>query len=281
MPLFSLAHAFPIQNARARVWEERISDRRERSYAAATQTADAPRSEMFAKTTPPKNGISSMSFNANGSLLASRSDSTPTTVWMWSLETGNLAAVLIHHAPVKHLEWHSSYPDILLIHCSIPDPIVYVFNASWQSPTVIPFQLDPKSIPSRFEASWLQTGSDSASNATAKIMLAFASNYASATISVNDGSLLAPDSMPMVENTELEAATLSIGTGPEDMFDEGNSLDLSPIKLSHGVIRRGEGLEGFPTDEGFGMTQATDEDIDDTFLFHRRIGIGNSSTAVG
>ena len=44
--------------------------------------------------------------------------------------------------------------------------------------------------------------------------------------------------------------------GPEDMFDEGNSMDLSPIKLSR---------------EGFGMGMRSEEEVDDTFDYRRHL----------
>ena len=54
-----------------------------------------------------------------------------------------------------------------------------------------------------------------------------------------------------------------MGTGPEDMFDEGHSLDFSPVKISNGAVDLGCGHND---DEGFEMTG---EIVDDTFHYRR------------
>lgn len=55
-----------------------------------------------------------------------------------------------------------------------------------------------------------------------------------------------------------EITGLSVSNlGPEDMFDEGHSMDLSPIKLSH---------------DQFGMiTEGAEEDVEDTFDYRRHL----------
>ena len=53
--------------------------------------------------------------------------------------------------------------------------------------------------------------------------------------------------------------------GPEDMFDEGNSMDFSPVKLStnHGTkVLRAEEMR-------VGAGGWNDEEMDDTFDFKR------------
>ena len=65
----------------------------------------------------------------------------------------------------------------------------------------------------------------------------------------------------VVSTTGRETPSL---LGPEDMFDEGNSMDFSPVKLStnHGtkVLRAAEMGMGGGWDDG---------DMDDTFDFKR------------
>ena len=107
----------------------------------------------------------------------------------------------------------------------------------------------------RLEASWLESPSDDTFN----LMISSAHQYTTARVS-SDGELL-PEAIPP------DAAAFSIGAGAEDMFDEGNSLDLSPIKISHSTVEvsaYGDGDER----SGFGFTE---EMLDDTFHYRRQV----------
>ena len=66
-----------------------------------------------------------------------------------------------------------------------------------------------------------------------------------------------------------EAAAISIDTGAEDMFDEGNSLDLSPIKISHSTVEV-SGYEGQLENSGSGFG-FTEDMLDDTFHYRRHV----------
>ena len=72
--------------------------------------------------------------------------------------------------------------------------------------------------------------------------------------------------VPQSENEDEELAG-PIATGGETMFDEGNSLDLSPIKIAHGEtidLQDGNDSSG----SGFEMGN---EMVDDTFHYRRHI----------
>ena len=95
-------------------------------------------------------------------------------------------------------------------------------------------------------------------------MLSSARQYTTARISP-DGDIIAETMLPP------DATALSIEAGAEDMFDEGNSLDLSPIKISHSTVEVsafGDGDEG--TGSGF-----TEEMLDDTFHYLRQLKAAN------
>ena len=112
-------------------------------------------------------------------------------------------------------------------------------------------------IGGRLEASWLESSSDNTFN----LMISSAHQYTTSRVS-SDGELI-PEMIPP------DAAALSIGAGAEDMFDEGNSLDLSPIKISHSTVEvsaYGDGEEH--TRSGFGFTE---EMLDDTFHYRRQV----------
>lgn len=77
----------------------------------------------------------------------------------------------------------------------------------------------------------------------------------------SDGELL-PETIP------LDEAALSIETGAEDMFDEGNSLDLSPIKISSSMVEvSAYGDDDQHSGSGFDFIE---EMLDDTFRYRRQ-----------
>ena len=248
-------------NGNQKCWEEQINVTRERSYAEATQPVNPPDSESFAKAnTPPRHGISIITVNADSSLAATRSDTWPTTVWIWSLTTGRLVAALIHHSPVKHIEWHPSINDLLLIQCTVSEPVAHMWKKAWDTPRIFSLALERAAVAGRLGASWLEQPSSDVVN----IMLSSSHRHATAQISATDGSTVVPIASSLAEP---EAAALSMGTGPEDMFDEGHSLDFSPVKISNGNVDLGGGYD----EGGFGMTG---EIVDDTFHYRRNVKAG-------
>lgn len=192
-------------------------------------------------------------------MLATRSDTWPTTIWIWSLATGFIVATLIHHSPVRHIEWHPTTDDLLMIHCGIPEPVVHIWRRTWDRPKVISLRLERTM--GRLEAGWLEAASPSSD--IANIMLSSSQQYVTAQISIVDGTHI-PVALP-VEGPEV--AALPMGTGPDDMFDEGHSLDFSPIKILNGTVELGGEYNG----EGFGMTV---DSVDDTFHYRRNVKAG-------
>jgi hypothetical protein len=61
-----------------------------------------------------RSGCSSTSFDASSTLLATRLDDYPSTLWVWDLAAAELRAVLIFHSPVT-FSWHPSVRETLLI----------------------------------------------------------------------------------------------------------------------------------------------------------------------
>ena len=244
-----------------RCWEEQINADKARSYAETFQSVDPPRSETLAKAnTAPRHGVSIIEFNPDESMLATKSDSWPTTVWIWSVAAGRLLTTLIHHSPVKHIEWHPVQNDMLLIHCAVPEPVVYIWRKSWDTPTVLSLPLERAVAAGKTAATWLQSPPDLD---VANVMLSSSHHYATAQFSIVDGKPIAPMASSFAEP---EAAARSVGTGPEDMFDEGHSLDFSPVKIANGAVDLGDGFA-----EGFGMTG---ENVDDTFYYRRNVKAG-------
>jgi hypothetical protein len=154
-----LDHTTTIQLAAGSVvWQEQVSASSHRSYSTVQQpivppaALDSPSSQM------PKTGLSLITFNADGTILATRDDSTPTTVWIWNLTKLSPAAVLIQHSSIKQLSWHPTLTSLLLIQCSHEEPTLYFYDAKNSTPyTVnIPFQKDSGKLDTR----WLSTVTD-------------------------------------------------------------------------------------------------------------------------
>lgn len=163
--------------------------------------------------------------------------------------------VLIHHLPVKQIIWHPSQPDLLLIHCAIPEPVIHLWKTTWHAPLIVTLPL--RRVRGRLEASWLKNSD----NGNFNIMISSANQYTTTRIS-SDGEIIA-------EAVRPEAALVSMETGAEDMFDEGNSLDLSPIKISHSTVEVSGYEDGVDhSGSGFGFTE---DMLDDTFHYRRHV----------
>ena len=141
--------------------------------------------------------------------------------------------------------------------CAIPEPAIHLYKATWDVPRIVKLPLDR--IGGRLEAHWLQSP-DSESYA---LVISSAHQYVTAQISRN------ADVISAVGESDQEFK--SVGTGAEPMFDEGNSLDLSPIKIT-----RDETLEVYGGYDGgnehsessFGMDN---EMVNDTFHYRRHV----------
>ena len=261
-PVAKFSHPSTIYLPQSGVWQEQITESKDRSYTVAPQPASPPTSSSLAKASSPTHGISILSFNADSTLIATKADSIPTTVWIWFLRTGKPAAVLIHHSPVKHISWHEK-SDILLIHCAIPEPAVHLWSPAWAAPRIVLLPIETQG--SRLEASWLQ----SSDNDSSRIMISSTHQYATARIANSTGELV-PD-VPSINNS---AVSLGDVAGAEDMFDEGHSLDLSPIKIAHDEtmeVQGGIGGDNNQSGSRFGMGN---EVIDDTFHYRRHVKAG-------
>ncbi|KAF2138127.1 uncharacterized protein K452DRAFT_329023 [Aplosporella prunicola CBS 121167] len=161
-PTVFLDHTSVVQLSAGEVWQEQISATSGHSYTRVPQPVSPPLAPQAANEPVPKSGISVVAFNADGSLIATRDDSMPTSVWLWDLSRLAARTVLIQHSPVKSLQWHPSIPNLVLIHCAQEEPIVYFWDASTNEPRAVHIPLE-KAAPrtsSKLEARWLADGSE-------------------------------------------------------------------------------------------------------------------------
>lgn len=159
-----LHHTTPIKPTFAlQIWQEQVSASRERKYVLAQQVTAPP-----TLTTSPatdqglaNRGTVTLAFDASGTLLATRSESMPTTVWIWDLATGLLRAVLIQHGPVAKVTWHPHINELLMIRCEGDNNkgLVYIWEPSWEEPRIVDFgtQIAGNQIIGRSIARWLDS----------------------------------------------------------------------------------------------------------------------------
>ncbi|OCK74239.1 WD40 repeat-like protein [Lepidopterella palustris CBS 459.81] len=161
-PVVFLDHTPSVQLTNGSVWQEAVSASSARSYAITAQPISPPVAVSSPSDSSPKVGISIAAFNADGTLVATRDDSTPTTVWLWDLTHMASRTVIIQHAPVKHLLWHPTIPDLLLIQCAHDDPVLYLWSSTANAPEIITVSLQKGlgNTAARLESKWLPTPRD-------------------------------------------------------------------------------------------------------------------------
>lgn len=241
-----MTHNSLINSSQTAVWEEHIDNAKNRQYALATKPSHPPPSSSFTSIKIPKIGVSLIEFNADGSFFATRSDSMPSTVWIWSQESLAAVACLVHHAPIRGIQWHPNSHDMLLIHCAVDQAVVHIWRASWSTPIILDARLDKSG--GRMEACWVST----APGEPPRLMINNANNYT--VISLNQHGSILPE-VPAEE---------TICSEPDDRFDEGNSMDLSPVKVPHD-----DAGTKFPADFDSSDRWGWAEDLDDTFHYRR------------
>lgn len=145
-PVISMNHTRTIRLPGVTVWSEYASTNGERYYGQVQQPTALPMVHYNPSDTQPKSGISAMAFsNPDGTLVATKSDNMPSSLWIWSLKLLRPYAVLVHLNPIKSFTWHPSIPDLLMIQCApdsgddVPDPsgVVYLWSSSWKQPRAI------------------------------------------------------------------------------------------------------------------------------------------------
>ncbi|KAL8786542.1 MAG: hypothetical protein Q9195_008173 [Heterodermia aff. obscurata] len=241
LPISSYMHPSSIEPHQMDVWEEQIHHSQSRTYVRVTGPSTLPPQSSLLGRNESITGISLMEFNTDGTLLASRSDSTPSTLWIWSMTSRTPIAVLIHHAAIRSVRWHPTIAGTLLIHCALENPVVHLWNSTWEMPVILEMRLDTTG--GRMEASWLL----SETHEQCALMMGNASNYTTARISA-DGELL-----PFSNGEQ------PLDQGPDERFD-GSLIDLSPIKLP----------QNDASFEEYEHSNAHTGDLDDTFR-HKRL----------
>lgn len=128
-PIVYLDHTAEICVTSASVYTEQLDARGSRSFTHTPQPAVPPKASVERNSSGlMKRGISILAFNKDGTLCATRDDSTPTTVWIWDLCSLQPRTILIMHSPIKSLQWHPTHPPHLLIETSHDSPTFYLHS---------------------------------------------------------------------------------------------------------------------------------------------------------
>lgn len=244
-PIMFLDHTSTIKLPRLTIWQEQLSASRERSYVTATQPFCPPTISSLPTDAKQKTGVSIMTFNADGTFVATRNDSMSTTVWIWSLKLLAPYAIIVQHSAVRSIQWHLTCSDLLMIHCVNDDRIVYLWSADWEQPRIIAMPI--QKLAGKQEARWIYTKP----NHRPRILFGDAQNYVIG-------------SVPR-EGTETESPIRKFVTvgNPEPLFDEGDSFDLSPARFLQ---------EGSSGDDGLsGRSSGLSGEVDDTFHYRRHV----------
>lgn len=133
------------------VWAECTSSPKDRYYSQVQQPTSLPTLPFNPADPQPKIGISTIAFNPDGTLIATRNDNMPSTVWIWSLKLLRPYAVLVQLNPIRTISWHPTVPDLLMIQCASDstDPtsskqpgVVYLWSATWRQPRAVVVPMD-------------------------------------------------------------------------------------------------------------------------------------------
>lgn len=175
-PVIEMVHSSTIRLPGVTVWSECLTSSRERHYATVSQPMSLPTFPCHPSEVQQKLGISTIAFNnpdGDHNLVATRNDSMPTTVWIWSLKLLRPYAVLVHLTAVKSISWHPTIPDLLMILCaneneSRSNGVVYLWSARWKQPRAVVTPIEK--VSGNFWAKWMftpgPTNSATASNGT-------------------------------------------------------------------------------------------------------------------
>lgn len=110
-------------------------------------------------------GCNLAKFDISSSLLATRLDDAPGTIWIWDIPSSDLRAVLMFHSNVTKLEWHPVQPELLLMRCEGGNygSLMFVWDPLSHGPLLINMEHEiPGTVGSKTYATWLKTTTESA-----------------------------------------------------------------------------------------------------------------------
>lgn len=257
------------------VWQEQVITRaqamlaktEQRYYTPVTTTVHPPASvaaPSSSTSADAKSGTALMAIDNTGTLIASKTESMPTTVFVWDVASKLLRAVLIQHSPVAKLTWNPSINELLLIRCENDDTkgIAYLWEPSYETPKIIDFstQLPDGRVMGKTVIRWLRTPpseDDQEESQTAALFFADTQDTLLASLSENDEDVPWNEAKAKAMNIygQAEESPLNIVDMP---YHENAGSELpSPEEAGNGTILT------------LGEEDMTEGDMDDTFEFKK------------
>ncbi|PMD37046.1 hypothetical protein L207DRAFT_586723 [Hyaloscypha variabilis F] len=252
----SLFHTETVKPAESlQIWQEQIVASQNggfsREFVAATQAICPPTTGSSPPTNAePKTGTNFMSFDVSGSLLSTRTEDMPTTIWIWDLGTRILRAVMILHAPIAKATWHPTIDELLMIRCEGEDSrgLIHLWDPSWATPKIIDFaaQIPGGKVIGKTIGRWLNAQSSSPA------------------IFFSDSQDCILASIPGSEDEEVPWQDAEVRG-----FDIYGQQEESPLNLVPANEKRIYSRVSELMDDGLtGMSGGTDE-VEDTFRFRK------------
>ncbi|KAI0010157.1 hypothetical protein F4779DRAFT_639609 [Xylariaceae sp. FL0662B] len=177
----------------------------------------------------PRCGCSLAKFDCSSTLLATRLDDAPSTIWIWDVPSSELRAVLMYHANVTKVEWHPAQPELLLMRCEGDryGSLVFVWDPLSDGPRLIDMTDHfPGVVSGKTSVTWLETSTESAA-------IFFTDNETCMLVSLadSDGEKLPwgrQSTPPKSINHEaaMNADVPSRVVSPSDDSEIDNSLDM-------------------------------------------------------
>lgn len=112
-----------------------------------------------ARTAPDlKPGCSAAAFDASSTLLATKLDDSPGTLWIWDVAATELRAVLIFYGAVN-FSWHPSSRELLLVTCQdeAHQNLSYIWDPVSNGPTPVATDehLANAGVTNKTESTWI------------------------------------------------------------------------------------------------------------------------------
>lgn len=178
-------------------YEESISASGARSYTFLTGSR-IPRSS-------PKSNMMDLQFNPSGTLLATRDESAPSTLSIWSPERRRLQVQLLQHSTLRKMTWHPFRESLLMVLGD--DGSLHLWDLTNSEPPVhVPHAFSSGVTAGKVEARWIAS-SDALAASSEKLAILVTTKRAGWVVVWPEGRGDVSDERMMPEVQEGEDAT--------------------------------------------------------------------------
>ncbi|KAI1078411.1 hypothetical protein F5B20DRAFT_228365 [Whalleya microplaca] len=131
------------------------------TFVKATQAVIPPSANSLQES---RCGCNLARFDCSSTLLATRLEDAPSTIWIWDVPSCELRAVLMYHANVTKVEWHPTQPELLLVRCEGEKygSLLFVWDPLSDGPRLIDMTgRFPGAVSGKTSVTWLKTATES------------------------------------------------------------------------------------------------------------------------